>query len=498
MNVKIKSWLTVVLAGAMLMGTVSCGKKTASAKDPYFETSGSTTTQKAGSGLTDAPEQYVKVPDLKSIKVSAADVEKSLQEQITSLCNEQAREEFAKVDDAAKYGDSLSIDYEGRSADESVTISEETLKNMKAEGDSLVLGTNTFIGDYYDADGNLVTEGFEDQLVGVRANETREITVTFPDNYRNNEELQGVRVIFKVTVHSVSRIAIDEKDTVTVGYFFTAPEGSDGEAFDKLFPAGTFRIDYRPEGKSDDTFAKLFPTAEYKEAFMGCGKFDKIDRTVTVPEDAGEEYAEFIGQTLDATLWVEQAITIPEWTDEFVSKNTSDAYKTTADYEELLKQRIIGNMAYSLILEQATMDNPPAEEVEVLYKQYLAQLIEQESEKPTEGLTDEEIKALVDEETYAEACESASAQANKVMKERLVQEYLIILLGVTLSDEEYQTALENSYENYLANYMYYYMFYGMDFQSSADFETYYGKSMLELQFMVTKVKEMLHEKVTVE
>lgn len=492
--IKIKSWLAVLLAGATLVGTAACGDNTkGNTDDPKVNV----TTRGQGSGFTEKPEDYITVPTLSSVKVSAADVETKLKAQITSLCKGQAYEDYAVVEDAAKLGDSLEIDYEGRAADESVTITEETLSRMKAEGDSVILGTGAFIGDYYDADGNLVTEGFEDQLIGAKANETREITVTFPDSY-GTEELKGVRVIFTVTVHSVSRIAIDDEDTVTIGYFFKVPEGSDREAFEELFPAGTFKIDYTAEPDPTQTFAGLFPTAEYREAFYGCGKFDKIERTHTVPDDAGEEYAEYIGQTLEATLWVEITSVIPKWTDEFVNKNTAGVYTTTEAYETYLRQSIIDDMAYNLIMEQSTMDNPPAEEINVLYKQYVAQMVEQKSGSSTEGLSDEEIKALVDEETYTEICESATNSANDAMKERLVQEYLIIILGVTLSDEEYQTALDRSYQNYLANYSFYYTFYGMDFKSAEDMETYYGKSMLELQFMMSKVKSQLHNEVTVE
>lgn len=63
-------------------------------------------------------------------------------------------------------------------------------KEGKAENYSLEIGSNTFI------------PGFEDQLIGMKKGEEKEINVTFPENYPS-EELKGQPVIFKVKVNEI-------------------------------------------------------------------------------------------------------------------------------------------------------------------------------------------------------------------------------------------------------------------------------------------------------
>ena len=60
----------------------------------------------------------------------------------------------------------------------------------KAEGHSLELGSGSFI------------PGFEEQLVGTKAGDEKDVNVTFPEDY-HAEELAGAPVVFKVKVHEV-------------------------------------------------------------------------------------------------------------------------------------------------------------------------------------------------------------------------------------------------------------------------------------------------------
>lgn len=45
--------------------------------------------------------------------------------------------------------------------------------------------------------------GFEDGLIGAAIGETRDVTATFPDPYKQNPELAGKRRLFTVTVNSI-------------------------------------------------------------------------------------------------------------------------------------------------------------------------------------------------------------------------------------------------------------------------------------------------------
>ena len=67
-------------------------------------------------------------------------------------------------DRAAKDGDTANIDYEG-------FIDGKAFEGGKAENHDLVLGSHSFI------------EGFEDQIVGMKIDEEKDIKVKFPEEY---------------------------------------------------------------------------------------------------------------------------------------------------------------------------------------------------------------------------------------------------------------------------------------------------------------------------
>lgn len=92
----------------------------------------------------------------------------------------------------AANGDTVVIDYEG-------FIDGETFDGGKSEGYSLELGSNTFI------------PGFEDQLIGVKSGDDKEVHVTFPEDY-HTADLQGKDAVFKVHVVEVQRKELPELD----------------------------------------------------------------------------------------------------------------------------------------------------------------------------------------------------------------------------------------------------------------------------------------------
>ncbi len=67
----------------------------------------------------------------------------------------------------------------------------------KGENYSLEIGSNTFI------------PGFEDQIIGMKAGEEKDINVTFPKDY-HSDDLKGQEVVFKVKVNEVKEVKIPE------------------------------------------------------------------------------------------------------------------------------------------------------------------------------------------------------------------------------------------------------------------------------------------------
>ncbi len=142
------------------------------------------------------------------VKVSAADVD----ERLKALTDRNTR--LVSVDREAKEGDSLkaltdrntrlvSVDREAKEGDTVVIDFEGFLEGKPFEGGkgenfSLELGSHTFV------------PGFEEQLVGVKAGDEKDLDITFPEDY--HKDLAGKAVVFKVKVHEVKEKEIPALD----------------------------------------------------------------------------------------------------------------------------------------------------------------------------------------------------------------------------------------------------------------------------------------------
>ncbi|MFA5458949.1 MAG: trigger factor [Bacilli bacterium] len=133
----------------------------------------------------------VKIDKYKGLKVK---------KEVVKVTNEEVMEEIEKLkkryaeiiikDKKIEAGDIAVIDFEGFK--EGVAF-----EGGKGQDYSLEIGSKTFI------------PGFEEQLVGMKKNETKEIKLTFPAEYPS-KELQNQPVIFKVTVKEVKEKKIPE------------------------------------------------------------------------------------------------------------------------------------------------------------------------------------------------------------------------------------------------------------------------------------------------
>ena len=114
------------------------------------------------------------------VEVGDEKVDEALERLASSRKDFEPRGKTAK----AREGDRVKIDFVGR-------IDGEAFEGGTAEGFELELGSGQFI------------PGFEDQLVGTKAGDTKDVEVSFPEEY-GNAELAGKPSVFEVTVHEVS------------------------------------------------------------------------------------------------------------------------------------------------------------------------------------------------------------------------------------------------------------------------------------------------------
>ena len=130
-----------------------------------------------------APE--VKLGQYKGLEVKKTQVKVTKKEIEAELKNYQNQfaELVIKEEGQVENGDTAVIDFEGFK--DGVAF-----EGGSAKGHKLEIGSNQFI------------PGFEDQMIGMKQGETRDLNLTFPENY-GVSDLAGADVVFKVTVHKI-------------------------------------------------------------------------------------------------------------------------------------------------------------------------------------------------------------------------------------------------------------------------------------------------------
>ncbi len=126
---------------------------------------------------------------LEVTKLSTEVTDEEVEAQITAELAKKAELEV-KEDGAVEQGDTAVIDFEG-------FVGEEAFEGGKGEGYALEIGSGSFI------------PGFEEQLVGAKTGETKDVIVTFPEEY-HAAELAGKEAKFVVTVHEIKTKVMPE------------------------------------------------------------------------------------------------------------------------------------------------------------------------------------------------------------------------------------------------------------------------------------------------
>ena len=128
------------------------------------------------------------LPEVKTKKVMAKDVD----ERIDTMAKQSAPLEKLKRKRAAKDGDFTLIDFEG-------FVDDVAFDGGKAEKYSLQIGSGSFI------------PGFEEQIIGMKYEEEKNVVVTFPSEYQS-ADLAGKEATFKVTLHEIQEKVAAELD----------------------------------------------------------------------------------------------------------------------------------------------------------------------------------------------------------------------------------------------------------------------------------------------
>ncbi|WP_293574549.1 trigger factor [Phaeobacter sp.] len=134
---------------------------------------------------------YEALPEIPEVDLSGVELEKlvvkaddaAVEEALSNLADTAKEFEAREDGAAAEDGDQVVIDFLGK-------VDGEAFEGGAGEDYPLVLGSNSFI------------PGFEDQLVGTKAGEEKDVNVTFPEEY-GAEHLAGKDAVFSCTVKEV-------------------------------------------------------------------------------------------------------------------------------------------------------------------------------------------------------------------------------------------------------------------------------------------------------
>ena len=159
--------------------------------------------------------------EIKKIEYTTSD--KDIEHELGHMAERNAR--LVTVEDrAVENGDITTIDFEG-------SIDGVAFEGGKAENHELEIGSHTFIN------------GFEDQIIGMKLEEEKDIKVKFPDDYFS-KDLAGKDAVFKVKLHEIKKKELPKMDDEF------AKDVSEFDTLDELKNSIKEKLDVENEAKT--------------------------------------------------------------------------------------------------------------------------------------------------------------------------------------------------------------------------------------------------------
>ena len=141
------------------------------------------------------PKPEVELGEYKGIQIEKFSTEVSdedVQQQLVSMLDRQADMVEAEEGAAVENGNFITLDFKG-------TVDGVAFQGGESKDYPLEVGSNSFI------------PGFEEQLVGMKVGEEKDVNVTFPEEY-HSEELKGKAAVFACKVNSIKKKVLPALD----------------------------------------------------------------------------------------------------------------------------------------------------------------------------------------------------------------------------------------------------------------------------------------------
>lgn len=287
----------------------------------------------------------------KEIKVSASEVNHELEHM------KESRAKFVSVDREIKNGDTATIDFVG-------SIDGKKFDGGSAEDFDLEIGSKSFI------------DNFEDQLVGLKKGDKKDVKVTFPENY-HVDDLKGKPAVFAVEVKDVKEKQypeIDDKFADEVSEFSTLKElkedikkklverktreeqnEAESKLIDKICENAKVEI---PQVMVDNQVEDFIKDFERRLSYQGLNLDGYLKYTGTTLEDLRKSRVEDAKKTVKTRLVLTAImekekidVTEQEIADKF-NEGTKDKPKTIEEIQKTLGPDQYNYMANSLLLNK--------------------------------------------------------------------------------------------------------------------------------------------------
>lgn len=360
-----KKTAVLILCALMAAGLAACGGSSGENSSSVSGESTGTSTVSSSSqedAIMSIPleegddwklEDCIVLGDYKGLRLTKT-VGQVTEEEVDSYIQSQATaEEVTDENAAVQDGDTVNIDYVGK-------IDGKEFDGGSAQGSVLVIGSDTFI------------DGFEDGLIGMKKGETRDLNLTFPDDY-GNTDVAGKAVVFTVTLNSISR----------------APEQDDAWVSSYTDGKYTSMDDYRAYMKE----SLQEGNDEAADQQLNSDAWEQIEKTCTflkLPKSYVEEGSEEFEKNVTS-----QAEQYNATLDDFITQNglTAEEYKTR-------KEQYGRYTAESRLLLEALMQAEQLADDSQEYKDALS-----ETEKAW-GMTEDALKEQYGEDTLKQFVET--------------------------------------------------------------------------------------------
>ncbi len=135
------------------------------------------------------PLKYVTLGQYKDIEVDCSVSEDDLRDALDSLLA-SGKKDVRITEGTVADGQTVNVDYVGK-------MDGEEFDGGSAEDQQIRIGSDKMI------------DGFEDGIIGMEVGETKDVSMTFPDDY-GNTELAGQDVVFTITLNYIYKEATDE------------------------------------------------------------------------------------------------------------------------------------------------------------------------------------------------------------------------------------------------------------------------------------------------